>query len=108
MNTGLNKALAAVTLAACAAVTTPAAHARAGIDASGEDVVVAYRDLDLAQPEGRATLQGRLRAAARAVCGAPEREEVRALIARRNCYAQSISRAIRDTGLDGPQFAAVR
>ena len=107
MNARLTRTVAAATLAASAAVAAPASHARAGATIGDENVVVAFRDLDLAQPEGRATLHGRLRAAARAVCGAPEREEVRALFARRDCYAQSIEQAIRSAGLDRQQVAAV-
>ncbi len=106
MNTGLNMALAAALLTACAAA--PAAHATAGIGAGEERVVVAHRDLDLARPEGRVALQGRLLAAARIVCGAPEREEVRAVFARRDCYRQSIAQAVRESGLDRPLVAAAR
>jgi UrcA family protein len=108
VNTAINKALAAATLAACAAAATPVAHARAGIETGGNDVVVDYRDLDLARPEGRATLQGRLRAAARAVCGAPEREELRAMFARRDCYQLAIASAVRESGIGVQAVAAAR
>jgi UrcA family protein len=110
MNARLNTALAAALLTACAAVAAPAAQATAGTgaDAAGAAVVVALRDLDLARPEGRATLDRRLRAAARAVCGAPEREEVRAHFARRDCYRQSIARAMSDKAAGRPLVAALQ
>lgn len=108
MNARLNNALAGALLTACAATSIPAAHARANIDMGEENVVVDYRDLDLARPEGRATLQGRLRAAARAVCGAPEREELRAVFARRDCYELAIGRAIRESATGVQAVAAAR
>jgi len=88
-------------VAAAALAAVQAASAQGG-------VAVSYRDLDLAQPEGVVALQGRLRAAARAVCGAPEREEVGAHFARRDCYAQSIARAMRDLEADRQLVASLR
>jgi UrcA family protein len=108
MNARLNYALAGALLTACAATAIPAAHAGANIDLGAENVVVDYRDLDLAQPEGRATLQGRLRAAARAVCGVPEREELRAVFARRDCYELAVGRAIRASASGVQTVAATR
>jgi UrcA family protein len=110
MNSGQIKALAAALLTASAVLAASAAPARADVGPGDENtgVVVAHRDLDLARPEGRAVLDGRLRAAARAVCGAPEREEVRAYFARRDCYQQSIARAIRDSGVGRQLVAAVQ
>lgn len=79
-----------------AALVAAAGLAVPAVADAGESVTVSYRDLDLAQPAGAAALQGRLRAAARAVCGAPEREEVRAHFARRDCYERSIEQALHD------------
>lgn len=103
MYAGLDKTLAAALLTACAAVAAPAAHAIARADT----VVVTHRDLDLARPAGLATFERRLRAAARLVCGAPEREEVGAFFARRACYRSAIAAAKRDAGIGQQQVAAV-
>ncbi len=79
-----------------AALVAAAGLAVPAVADAGESVTVSYRDLDLAQPAGAAALQGRLRAAARTVCGAPERGEVRAHFARRDCYERSIAQALHD------------
>jgi UrcA family protein len=74
-----------------------------------ESVTVSYRDLDLTRPEGIATLQGRLRAAARTVCGGSGREEVGARFsARRDCYEQSIAQAMRDLEADRQLVSSLR
>ena len=75
-------------------VATALAVVQAASAQSG--VVVRDGDLDLSQPEGAATLHGRLRAAARTVCGAPERENLSAVVAKRDCFEQSMARAMRD------------
>lgn len=76
-----------------AAALVAAAGLAAPADAA-ESVTVSFRDLDLGQPEARVALHWRVRAAARAVCGAPEREEARAHFARRDCYRQAIAQAL--------------
>lgn len=103
MKTGIrpNKRYVATLVAAAGLAAPAAAHA-------GESVTVSYRDLDLAQPQGITVLEGRLRAAARTVCGAPERGEVRAHFARRDCYEQSIARAMREVEAGPQQVAALR
>jgi UrcA family protein len=53
-------------------------------------------------------LRARLRAAARTVCGAPERGEAAAHFARRDCYAQSIAQAMRGPEADRQLVAALR
>lgn len=58
-------------------------------------VLVSYADLDLSQPKGAATLQSRLRSAARVVCG--HRPDGRALLRSsiwRKCYEQAIAEAV--------------
>ncbi len=52
----------ALTVLAAAAATVPAA-------AETLSVRVSYEDLDLTRPDGLATLNGRIKAAARKVCG---------------------------------------
>lgn len=91
-----------------AALVAAAGLAVPAIADAGESVTVSYRDLDLTQPAGAAALQDRLRAAARTVCGAPEREEVGAHFARRACYEQTIARAMRDIEAGPQQVAALR
>lgn len=91
-----------------AALVAAAALAAAQAASAQDGVAVSYRDLDLAQPEGIAALQGRLRAAARTVCGAPEREEVAAHFARRDCYRRSIARAMRELEADRQLVASLQ
>ena len=90
-----------------AALVTAATLAAAQAASAQDGVAVSYRDLDLAQPEGIVALQGRLRAAARTVCGAPEREEVAAHFARRDCHQQSIARAMRELEADRQLVASL-
>lgn len=101
MNNRRNSSFGAVLIAAAALAATQAASAQVG-------VAVSYRDLDLTQPQGVTALKGRLRAAARTVCGAPERGEVAAHFARRDCYARSIAQAIRGLEADRQLVAALR
>lgn len=103
MNIRRRNAYAGVLVAAASAVAATAASAAAVNPAAGTtSVVVAHRDLNLAQPEGRSALQGRLRAAARLVCGAPEREEIRAYFARRDCYREAIAQAAPEVRGESP------
>jgi len=91
-----------------AALVAAAGLAVPAIADAGESVTVSYRDLDLTRPAGAAALQGRLRAAARTVCGAPEREDVGAHFARRRCYEQSIAQAMREIPAGPQPVAALR
>jgi UrcA family protein len=91
-----------------AALVAAAGLAVPAVADAGESVTVSYRDLDLAQPAGAAALQGRLRAAARTVCGAPERGELRTHFAQRDCYEQAIARAMREVEAGPQQVAALR
>jgi UrcA family protein len=89
----------ALVTAAALAAQTPA-HA-------ADSVAVSYLDLDLSQPAGISTLHGRLRAAARTVCGAPERGEARAYFARRDCARQAVAQALRDLEASPRRVAAL-
>lgn len=84
-----NRAYAAALVAAAGLAAPTGASA-------AESVTVSYRDLNLGQPEALAVLQGRVRAAARVVCGAPERGEVGAVLAQQECYRQAIARGMTD------------
>jgi UrcA family protein len=94
---------------AAAATVAAMTHAPASLGAADTtSIVVVHRDLNLAQPEGRAVLSGRVRAAARLACGAPEREELRAHFARRDCVKQAIATAMRDDAAGEPRVASRR
>jgi UrcA family protein len=56
---------------------------------------VTVGDLNLAKPEGQATLQTRIRAAARAVCEGGDLRDVRAFHERDACMANAIEGAMR-------------
>lgn len=101
MNYQPNTSVRAALVAMAALAASPGAFAQDG-------VAVSYRDLDLAQPEGVMALHGRLRAAARTVCGAPEREEVRAHFARRDCYRQAIAQALGELETGRELVASLR
>lgn len=59
----------ALAASALAAVSTPAS-------AETKSVAVQYADLDLTSASGMATLEGRIAAAARKICGKPEARSV--------------------------------
>jgi UrcA family protein len=101
MNHRYNQTLRVAAAAVLALAAAPPASAQ-------ESVAVSVRDLDLTRSEGIAVLDGRLRAASRTVCGAPEREELRAFFARRDCYRAAIARATLDAGLASRRLASLR
>jgi UrcA family protein len=61
--------IAAAILALASAGATLTASTVTAFAEESRQLIVRYSDLDLAAPAGRATLEGRVRAAARKVCG---------------------------------------
>lgn len=53
--------------------------------------IVSYADLDLTTPAGQATLDGRLQAAVRQVCGRAFPRDLHSVKAVRNCRADTLS-----------------
>ena len=87
--------LAAVT--ACMAFGLAAvAHSATPDDAPA--IKVFYGDLNLASAQGVSTLQARVAAAARQVCGIDHADirDLQAYAAQRSCEAQAIANAVRD------------
>ncbi|HZG45822.1 MAG TPA: UrcA family protein [Allosphingosinicella sp.] len=56
-------------------------------------VIVQYSDLNLAAPAGRATLDARIRGAARRVCGALPTASVKEIQQTRNCQVAAAAQA---------------
>lgn len=80
---------AALLAGACLfAATTPAKATEA------VSKTVTYADLNLAQPAGRATLETRIKAAARAVC-ATDSDDIRARAEKSRCIRTAIDAATR-------------
>ena len=93
---------------ALAASSTPALAADRADQPATRHVRVA--DLNIATPEGIRALDGRLNAAARAVCDGPDNTELRAKLAYRRCIAatrQSIQ-ATRDAVIAQAQAQRAR
>jgi UrcA family protein len=61
-------------------------------------VAVSYGDLDLDTEHGAATLQRRIAAAARQVCGAPSPRELRLYQKAQECTTAAIARAVEEVG----------
>jgi UrcA family protein len=57
--------------------------------AETRSVTVQYADLDLASPEGMATLQGRIDAAAKKICGRAEVRDPRDGLDQKRCMAET-------------------
>lgn len=90
------------------ALVLAAAGASLALPAAADSIdlpqkTISYADLDLSRAEGAATLYGRLRQAAKQVCGNPGRR-VQQIVAWRACYDQAISDAV--ARVDRPTLTA--
>ncbi len=86
------KTLVSVALAAAALAAAPAAAQ----EANAAHSLVAYGDLNIGSANGRATLDRRIRAAARMVCGVEQAPGLAESIALKTCRASAISAANAD------------
>lgn len=90
--------LAATLLAGVSSLATGSPSLAAGREAAGKgasrSVAVRYGDLDLTRPAGIEVLYDRLRSAARRVCGTADNRDVRDSLAVRQCYRDSLDRAV--------------
>ena len=68
--------------------------------------IVSYADLDLASPAGRARLDQRLAAAARAVCGDAFATDLRTLAQVRACRAETLANAYAAAGLGSVEIVS--
>lgn len=72
----------ALTAVSLAVITSP-------VSAESKSVAVQYADLDLANPAGRATLESRIKAAAKNICGRAEVRRVRDGTDQQNCLREA-------------------
>jgi UrcA family protein len=96
------RSIATVAVAFGLALAAPVAGA--GTAESAPRIVVDYGDLDLTRPAGAEKLYQRLSAAATAVCGVTEKNEVHRIALARACRDQAIARAA--ASIKDPAFAA--
>jgi len=85
--------IAAAILALASAGATLSASTVAAFAEESRQVIVQYSDLNLAAPAGRATLHGRVRAAARKVCGALPAVQLEEVQQVRDCHSDIMSQA---------------
>jgi UrcA family protein len=83
------KTLVSVALAAAALAATPAAAQ----ETVSSQTLVAYGDLNIGSSAGRATLDGRIRAAARVVCGVAQAPGIAEYNTLKACRQSAISAA---------------
>ncbi len=85
--------IAAAILALASAGATLTASTVTAFAEESRQLVVRYSDLDLAAPAGRATLDGRVRAAARKVCGSRPRVQLEEIRQVRDCQSHVMAQA---------------
>jgi UrcA family protein len=92
MNT-IGKSSLNVAALATAAILAGVAGASPAFSAEPNRPSVSVRvdDLDLSRPADRATLEVRLKVAARRVCGSPTARQIEDIVARRECFAEVIA-----------------
>lgn len=89
---GSVKLCLAVFAAGLATLTAPPPAMAGQPGLAPRSAVVAHGDLDLASTNGRATLAGRVRAAARQVCGLPRLSSAEQTALSRACYRETVAR----------------
>lgn len=85
--------IAAAFLALASSAATLTASTVPALAEESRQIIVQYSDLNLAAPAGRATLEGRIRAAARRVCGPIPVVDVREAQQVRGCHSTAVSTA---------------
>lgn len=86
--------IAAAILALATAGATLTATSVPALAEEPRQLIVQYSDLNLAAPAGRTTLERRVRAAARQVCGPAVAAELKQLLEMRECQSAALSRAL--------------